>query len=285
MKYTNNLNLDEPLFQALTHDDYHHDGDASVTELIKPPRVRCLEKRYGDKITIDAVQNLWSLLGKVGHKVIERHEEKRGFQEERLYLTIFGWKIAAKLDLWVEPHFIKDYKYTTIWSYIFGLKPEWIAQLNCYAPFYIDAGFDVKRLQVVAIFRDHQLSKQKMDKKYPRQIEIMEVPFWDIIKIHAYLFDRITFHQESESLSDNDLPFCTPEERWEKATTYAVMKKGRKSSLKNFDNEQAAYDYQACQNKDWKTWVEKRPGKSPRCEDYCYVKDFCNQYQDFIKGG
>jgi len=281
MKFTNRYNLPQPLYDALIYDDYEHGGDISVTGLIKPVRQYQLEKRHADEIEIDASDMLWALLGKIGHRIIEKMDVPTGFPEERLYLNINGWKVAAKPDLWIEPHNLEDYKYTTVWSYIYGLKPEWEQQLNMYTPFYREAGFPVKALKVNAIFRDHMKSKQKIGPKYPAPVQVMNVPLWPEEQQRQFIIDRVVFHQLYIGMIDDVLPLCTPEERWEKPTTYAVMKKGRKKALRVFNSEEEAMSYDAM-NPD--NHIEKRPGRSPRCEDYCNASKFCSQWEKIRNG-
>ena len=278
MKFTNKYNLPQPLYDALIYDDYEHGGDISVTGLIKPVRQYQLEKRHADEIVVDASDMLWSLLGKIGHRILENVSVPTGFKEERLYLNINGWKVAAKPDLWIEPHNLEDYKYTTVWSWIYGLKPEWEQQLNMYTPFYtIEAGFPVEALKINAIFRDHMKSKQKIDPKYPAPVMVMDVPLWTPEKQWMALDERVSLHQIYETKPDNDLLQCSPEERWEQPTKWAVMKRKRKKALRVFDNEMDAISYDAM-NPD--NYVVKRPGTSRRCEDYCFARPFCNQWKE-----
>ena len=281
MNFTNNRNLPQPLFNALVADNYSMgDADISVTGLIKPPRIRILEKRHADKLTQDCTERLWAVLGTIGHSLIERHEPDRGFAEERLYRYVNSWKIGAKPDLWHEPGIIQDYKYTTVWSYIYGLKPEWEQQLNMYAPFYREAGFEVNRLEVVGIFRDHQISKQKTTAGYPHQVEVMPVPVWSDAKQVQYLYERVAKHQNAEYEDDDNLPLCTPEERWERPTVYAVKKIGNKRSTKNFEYKEKAENF--LKEKGDKFEIETRIGESIRCESYCQVCEFCNQRKDML---
>ena len=110
----------------------------------------------------------------------------------------------------------------------------------------------------------------------------MRVRLWDWHDAIGYMEDRVREHQAAESLSDDALPVCSPEERWEKPTTYAVMKKGRKSAVRVLDNEVDAEQMAA--DKGAGHYVEVRHGESARCVDYCPVNTYCNQYQGDIDG-
>ena len=88
---------------------------------------------------------------------------------------------------------------------------------------------------------------------------------------------RIDKHTDAEVIWDalGELPKCTSEERWAKPDTYAVMKKGRKTALRLLPTEEQAKEYIGDQDFS----VEFRKGVSTRCEGYCEVSQFCNQYR------
>ena len=68
MIITNQYNLPEPVFNALTHSDYSRgSSNRSVTQLIDSPRVRILRKEHDDQIFEDASDMLWSVLGTSVH--------------------------------------------------------------------------------------------------------------------------------------------------------------------------------------------------------------------------
>jgi hypothetical protein len=75
MKITNKHNLPEPIYRALTEDNYSRgNSDLSVTQLIDSPRIRILKHRHNDEITEDASEMLWSVLGTAVHTMFEQHE-------------------------------------------------------------------------------------------------------------------------------------------------------------------------------------------------------------------
>ena len=281
MNYTNKANLPEPMVKALMFDDYEHKGNISVTGLITPPRIYQLLKRHDKEIIIDVLNNFWSMLGKAMHLILDQYAEKSNvLSEERIYMNINGWKVGAKPDLWEPPATLGDYKFTSVWTVIYGLKPEWEAQMNCYRPFYDVATFFVEQMKIYVLGRDWSRTKSLQDPKYPKyEISVLPVPMWNMDDIWKFMEERIQLHQQCENLADDELPYCTPEERWEKKTTWAVMKEGRKKAVRVFDDKDKMIDYYMHFTDDKKySWVE-RPGESTRCEHYCPVKGFCNQYK------
>ncbi len=274
---TNQYNLPESLVSALSADWYVKHGHISVTGLIQPPQLRQLMLRYADQITEDVSDKIWMLLGSAVHDVLERADTTRCLQEERLRTKVLGWVVTGKADLWEEPGIVSDYKITSVWAGINGVKPEWEAQTNIYAYLYRQAGFPVNELRIVAIYRDWSKNRAKQGNGYPPcAAGVLPVRMWNDNEVLDYLHYRIQTHQEAEKLSDNELPWCTAEERWEKQTTYAVMKKGRKSAVRVLESQEDAEAM--AENKGKDHFVEIRPGQSIRCEEYCPVKDHCHQY-------
>jgi len=282
MYYTNKANLPEPLVKALMFDDYEHRGDISVTGLITPPRIYQLRERHDHEITIDVLDNFWSMLGKAIHLILEQYAEKSNvLGEERMYIDIAGWKIAGKPDIWEPPATLGDYKFTSVWSVIYGIKPEWEAQMNCYNQFYQAATFPVNEMKIYVLGRDWSKAKAMQGYGYPEhEISVMNVPIWDSGAAWRYMENRVKLHQHCEGLEDDRLPHCTPEERWEKKTTYAVMKEGRKRALRVFDSLVTAASFKGSYKDSNKTYIEERPGKSTRCEEYCPVEKFCSQHKE-----
>ena len=83
MIITNQHNLPEPVFKALTHSDYSRgSSNRSVTQLIDSPRVRILRKEHDDEIFEDASDMLWSVLGTSVHHMFEQHQPDGHIVEE-----------------------------------------------------------------------------------------------------------------------------------------------------------------------------------------------------------
>ena len=281
MEYTNKQNLPEALYQAIVNDPYEKDSDYSASELPGPPQIRVLKRRYADKLTVDVADLVYPLVGNNTHYILERMGIKNGLQEERLKHEIAGFLVSGQLDFYDAQKILWDYKVTTRWVLIDGAKPEWKAQLNINACLLELNGFGVEGANVCAIFRDWSKIQALKNPDYPKhQVVILPVALWSTQEAYSYIEDRVELHENAEDLPDEKLPECTPEERWEKPTIYAVMKKGRKSSLRNLKSFEDAQKY--IEDKQLGINIHSiqiRPGESTRCEYYCDVKDFCHQYK------
>jgi len=272
---TNRYNLPESLVSALSANWYSQPGHISVTGLIQPPRMRQLMLRHEDEIEEDVSDKIWMLLGSAVHDVLERADTTRSLQEERLATTVLGWTVTGKADLWEEPGIVTDYKITSVWAGINGVKPEWEAQTNIYGYLYRLAGFPVSSLRIVCIYRDWSKNRAKQGNGYPPcAAGALPVQVWKDSEIEKYMGNRIYLHQQAQHLPEPELPDCTPEERWEKPTQYAVMKKGRKSAVRVFEDIEQAYDLLGTKSQDH--YTEERPGRSIRCLEYCPVQPFCS---------
>lgn len=285
MKITNNYDLPEAVVRAVTQDPYTYTGNISVTQLISPPQLRWLFIRHNDKLEEDVVDNIWRLLGSAVHGILERAVSKHSadLQEERLDTTTAGWVWSGQTDIWEHPGVLMDYKVTSVWASMFGIKDEWSAQLNMLAYLYRKAGFAVNDLFIVAIFRDWHLSKVMTNKNYPPvPAEKIQIPMWTEQEIVKYVTERITLHKESEHLPDEELPPCSASERWQKETKYAIKKnKNMKASKVCGSKDEAIMFASELQEKHPKDTykIEVRHGENTRCEHYCPVKAYCHQYQ------
>jgi hypothetical protein len=286
MKFTNKFNLPGPMFRALSYNGYRPGESGgmpylSVTQLISPPRKVILRERHSDKITEDVSDRIWSLLGQSVHSILEAAEDESSISEERLYMDIDGYRIGGMTDLYETSGVLSDFKVTSVWSVIMGSHDEWEQQLNLNAGLYRHAGFEVNKVQIIAILRDWQQSKAEVDPNYPQcGVQVIERPLWTQEQVIEFARERIKLFKEAAGKPDHLLPLCSPEERWRRGDSYAVKKAGNKKATKVFDTEEEA---KACafaltKEANGKTTyeVEFRPGQDLRCLRYCEVAQFCS---------
>jgi hypothetical protein len=120
---------------------------------------------------------------------------------------------------------------------------------------------------------------------YPKVgVVVREVPLWSVEKQAEYIWGRIDTHRNAMFLDDDLLPDCADEERWAKPDTWAVMKSRAKRAIRVLSSEQDAIDYINANELEG-VGVINRPGnKTVKCDNYCPVNTFCNQYRALKAG-
>lgn len=272
MQITNLTRLPEPLVSAVSRKREPRRGQISVTELINPPQMRALTLKHWAELTEDASDRIWATMGQLMHKLLEEHgrESEDHLIEHNLSSEVEGVTVTGTFDLYRRDGVLTDYKFVSVWTTIDGVKREWEQQLNLYAELLRRDGYPVNRLEIVAIYRDWS-KMRALDSSYPKsQVSVFEVPLWPRQEATNFLEERVRLHKQAE---EGESIECSAEERWERRTKYAMMKRGRKSAIKLFDTHEEAVA--AIHQSDH--YVEIRPGASTRCESYCAVSAFCSQ--------
>lgn len=276
MRLTNRLNLPAPIVAAVRNDRYDSGGaDISITTLLQPPRKVVLERQHSNELEEDVMDRIWSLVGQVMHGILERASPS-GETEKRYFMKMRDWKVSGQIDR-IEDGILQDYKFVTVYKVRDGVDPDYEAQMNCYAELLRRNGIEVRRLELVAILRDWSKMEARREPTYPQQqVLIQNVRLWTSAECTKFLEDRVDAHQAARLL----LPECTPEERWERPTKWAVMKKGGVRAVKLHFIEKNAQEHAATATN---LSVEVRPGDSVRCAAYCSAAPFCDQYQKNLK--
>jgi hypothetical protein len=113
-----------------------------------------------------------------------------------------------------------------------------------------------------------------------------DVPLADKDEVREYILERIALHKEAMELPDDQLPPCTPEERWANPTTWAVYKNSNKTAYRVLGSEDEARGLltkmaELCPKDEFR--IEVRPGADRRCESFCSVAKWCEYFKK--KGG
>ena len=283
MQITNRFNLPGPIVKAVVNDPYTKGGaDYSATELIAPVQQTILKHRYYSQLSEDVADRIWSLLGQCAHTVLERADVKNALQEERIFADMMGKQISGAADLY-HNETISDYKVTTVWTAIKGnRRAEWTAQLNILAYLFGTLGFEVKALQVVAIYRDWSATEAaRYADRYPPKAECLSMELWTKDTQMKFICERLMALIEAEDKTDDELPICSDEEMWAKADQWAVKKIGAQRSTKNCDSKEEAETVLASQKKPADYEIQLRSGEHTRCDKYCISSTFCSQHQAF----
>ena len=223
MKIVNKSNIPDSLFRYLKQDnyDYEEKGNSfSATELLNPTQIVILRRRYWSQIEVDAIDNLWKLLGTGVHAILEK---EKGIEKiERLKVQVEGREVSGRWDR-IFNNEITDYKVTSAFTLMYGSrKEEWTLQLSIYRWLY----YKVKGVlleskgHIVALLRDWSAKNVKEGSKYP-DAPAKELHFNLLTpeETEAFVTEKVKQIIAAEKLHDHELPKCTDEERWYKSST------------------------------------------------------------------
>jgi hypothetical protein len=287
MKLTNKYGIPQTFMNVLERPTYSK-GKAhiSATQLLNSPKIVALTRKFDDQIEQDASEMVWSIFGSAVHNVLEHGKDDNHLVEERIHAEFDGWHITGAVDLQIlnpDGVDVRDYKTTSVWAAM-NEKPEWEDQLNVYAWLVEKVKkVPVTSLGIVAILRDWKERESKQKEGYPEApIKELPIKLWSMEERTAYIESRIALHSSCDFAleTDGDLPDCTPAEMWEKPTTWAIKKKGGVRAFKVYETEEHAKE--AIANMDKVYEIEVRKGERTRCENYCPVSPYCQQYRDYL---
>ncbi len=298
MKFTNKDNLSPCWVEAAQFDDYVKLGWRSVTGLINPVQVTILCERYDERIEVDVGDRLDMFQGNAMHALLARvADPKLNAIEEQFTIWVLDKEISLTPDRLTmndedDTIILTDYKYTTVWKVKFKSYDDYERQVNMYGYACRLQDKKVTRLVMELFMKDwnlrdfeqEQISQEKKGYScdYP-STRAVSVPIrvWSDERCKTYLEARIKLYMEAETLPDNQLPECSPEDRWMKNEKWAVKKIGGKKAKAGgvCDTEFEAKAFIAGIKKDRHLYeIEHREGQNTRCERYCSAKPFCHQY-------
>ena len=277
MNITNMHGAPESILQAVTADPYTKgEADFSVTELIKPPQINRLWAEHENKISMDVRDEFWKLLGRGVHNVLEQYSDG-GVSEERHFAKVGDVTVSGAIDL-VDNGMVTDYKVTSTYSVMKGLKPEWEQQLNMYSWLLRQNDISSSSLRIVALCRDWIRSRSDRSQKYPASpIVIIPVPKWPDEQQDQYIEERVRVHMDESTIP------CTSEERWARGKYMVTGTDVKLKKPKLFDTLMEASVWTQGKENPVKGIAYQITETTPtyvRCEgNWCGVRDFCPQYQ------
>lgn len=296
MKFTNNKNIPLPIAIWLATNNYEYDTDdrvISATSLLKPLKAIHLARKYREnqkEVDVSDLSNL--VMGSSIHAGIEEALEPSNIKkvaellgynpdkvldnlvvEKRTKKEINGYVISGQFDM-VYKGTVCDIKSTSTWKYILGDGDDYVKQMSIYKwlnPELITSNSG----WIFYIFTDWSKAESRRKSDYP-QDRIQSKEYMLDNSIEDYINKKTLALRALESVEDDKLPDCTPEERWEKKSVWKYYKgTSRDRSTKNYDNPKEAYDAVA---KGGGTVVEVK-GESTGCK-YCSVQNLCKQFAE-----
>ena len=275
---------------------YHKVGDYSVTDIIAPPRIVALKNRYPEcEKTISMMRSTASLIGTGVHKYIEillKPWASKYSLEQTHTTKMLEKTLSGTYDMLVDNKNLFDIKTCKTWKLIFDPDmKEWVEQQNIYKWLLGKNGISVESLNIIAVFLDWQEGMIVRSKSYPKEpIQILPLSVWPDEQTEEFVTRRLTMHLDCEDLADDDLPACTPEERWERfpegvAQKYAVMKSATaKRAMRVLLTKKDTREYcEQAKGLDSESFVEIRYAQRTRCERYCNVNSKCDHYQMYMR--
>lgn len=313
MRIVNDLGFVEAWVNVLKNQIHQVIGFRSATELTNPPRMVELFRRHkdDDRMVIYLSKRLWAIFGSAVHTILEYSTQQSNTYREQIFtVPVDGHVVSMKPD-WLEllpdseltdaeramlaklgaktGHHCVDFKVPKVYvgqKWAEDPQQSWIAQANVYAALARRLQIYIVRARVEAIYKDWAVSDLKRTKSYypPKAGQVLCMPLWPIEQQDTYLKQRIALHSASVSTPDDQLPFCTAEERWATAPEWKVRKKGGDRALPGgvcASKEQADT---FARSKEYPTEIQFCPGVQKRCEEWCDAAAFCNQFA-MIKSG
>ncbi|GHV82598.1 hypothetical protein AGMMS49991_11560 [Spirochaetia bacterium] len=284
MKITNKLALPEGLVKAVSTERHNAEKCISATTLIQGIKHIILTDRHWEELEDDVSDRVWAIWGTAVHSLLES-EGENDFAELEMSHKVDDITITGRIDNYdMKGGVICDYKTASVWKVKFNDFNDWWYQGMIYAWLLRKNGFAVNKCRFIALLKDHSKAEAARDYQYPENpvfVYEFDVTFARLMKIDAFIRTKVRDYLRGIELADNDIPPCTPDERWDKATRYAVKKEGRKTAIRLLDKKDDADAMTADLGKGH--YVEIRPGESTKCMSYCLCAGFCNYYHECVK--
>jgi hypothetical protein len=253
-----------------------------------------LKNRFRPKLGVKSLNNVIpSLTGQGLHDALQRYlryedNVNKNWQIERRLLSVInGVRVAGRFDALYDNKVLYDFKVTRAWKFEKGDYTDWEIQLNCYDYMLSLDGIQLESLKIAGIVLDWQSGKV-WKQGYPQsRFPIIDIKKWSVKEQEKYLSDKVTKWSTSLQLPSGKLPLCSAEERWASKPVWKLFRtKSSKRATKVFPSQSRAKAYlQACQigTKNQKKWDQGYITKHvdtpfKRCEDWCDVSTFCNQF-------
>ncbi len=296
MKITNKYNLPEAYFRACQRDEHPRFDMStfSVTEILKGNKEILLNRRHYAEMEVDCSDMTFMILGRAVHYVFEGKESDDELSEQRVSLDFLVLDktitLSGGFDLYNDNlKKLTDYKTTKIFSYLMKMKEgydsDWYKQLELYWFLLNSQGFPVTNAEILIIFTDWSKSKARIDRDYPNYggatVKYDISGSSNALLVEKKIINKLTDILSDDRLEDDAIPPCSKKQRWERDEKWALMKSGRKSAVKLYDNEMDAAE--ACDVSGNGYSVVHRPGTPTKCLDYCSCNKYCSFYKDYMK--
>jgi len=285
MRITNRMGLPEALVKAVSVKRHNKPGQLSATTLLNGTKQILLTDRHWESLEEDVADRFWAILGTAVHGLLE-HAGENELVEEFVSHDVDGVTVTGRIDNYnTKTGVVTDYKTvsaTRILRQDFG---DWWKQGMIYAWLLRGIDLPVSKCRFISMIKDHKKRDAARNPSYPQtpmHVYEFDVTERGLAEIGAFVADKVARYKLHREMADDDIPPCSPEERWERPSEFAVMKAGLKRAVRKFDSRQEADAFAG--GKGSGHFVETRPGESVRCQDWCACSGFCNFRCGNIRG-
>lgn len=283
MKITNRLNLPEALVKAVSVERHNKPGSYSATTLLKGVKETILQERHWEELETDVSDSIWAVWGTAVHAIFENMKDNT-FHEEYFEQEVNGLLITGRVDSYdLENETLNDWKTASVYKIMKQDFKDWRRQGLIYAWLMNKAGLKVRKCRFIALLKDHSKTKAKTDAGYPQSptfVYEFDVTEDALVEVGHFIEQKVNALKFNYELPDDEISECTADERWCDPPKFAVMKKGRKTALKLFDDETLANAFIELQPDKTACSVEYRPSISRKCSEYCACHNFCNFWKN-----
>jgi hypothetical protein len=284
MKITNHLNLPAGLVKATSTEKHNAALCLSATTLIQGTKHIILTDRHWDELEDDVSDRIWAIWGQAVHSLLE-HEGETDFTEQEISYQVGGITVTGRIDNYdMATGTVCDYKTASVNKVKFNDFSEWYTQGMIYAWLLARNNFPVSKCRFIALLKDHSKTDAMRDLRYPaKPVHVYEFNVTPdrLFKTGQFIRERVREYEAYQKLADDEIPPCTPEQRWDRPTVFAVKKESRKTAVRLFDGQAEAETKAAELGAGH--FVEARPGESVKCRSYCLCCMFCNFYHQRVK--
>ena len=266
-------------------------SDVSVTELLRPPRINHLINRHGRVQKTEPSKIVPSLMGNGIHDQLQRMLRRENtvnsgswLIERRLLAVVDGVRISGRFDALHELKNLYDIKLSKAYKFIKGDTVEWEQQLNMYDYMLWLDGYEIESLKILFVVSDFNKGESWSPNYPPDVLNIIDINKWPRVDQVSYISDRVQLWKETKDLVDDDLPLCSPKERWANASIFKLFRTpDMKKANKTFPTRARADAYlKVCVTKDPDKWgtglVRELIGEPFRRCSWCDASAHCNQF-------
>jgi len=281
MKIINRLNLPAGFVKACSPEKHNAQGCLSATTLIMGIKQILLTERHWEELEDDVSDRLWAIWGQAVHSLMES-EGENDFTEQKMAYKVNDVTVTGTIDNYDMKHgIIFDYKTASVNKIKFNDFKDWYLQGMIYAWLLRKNKFPVNKCRFIALLKDFSRTEAIRDYQYPKEpVYVYEFPvtLQALFKIEIFINNKVSEYHRCITLDDNAIPPCSPDERWEKPSKFAVMKNGNKRAVKLFDKREEAEILAT--EKGENHFIEFRQGESIKCQSFCLCSSFCNFNKD-----